>query len=326
MFLSPDKFPPRQMAANRLIWLALIIAVGFDLAIITFADLHLTVAYAPVFIYILSTCALISLLYRYVLNEKALFLFGETIAQTIVASFAIMVTLLLGARLNLPMTDETLYNIDRFLTFDWYAHARWLNEQPHWFNEFLKFCYQSYGMQAIILIPALFIRGHSDQGQRFVMVFFLSGMVTAILASLLPAEAMYMHFHLDPASYPNLEPAAAFLHRAELYAMRGHTTDNLVYPGMGIVTFPSFHTTMAILLIYASIPMPWMRLWAIPVNLGMIIATPFHGGHYLIDVIGGLIIGFACVYWAETILPPRSQDSSPWLDQLGTDTDNAPPA
>lgn len=325
MFRAPDIFPPRQIAANRLIWMALIVAAGLDLAIVNFAEIHIVVAYAPVFAYIFLTCGLISLTYRYVLHEKALFMFGETIAQTICASFVIMVTILLGARLGLPLADDSLMKIDHFLGFDWYAHAQWLNDQPAWFNEFLKFCYQSYGLQAVILIPALFIRGHSDQGQRFVMVFFITGMITAFLASVIPAEAMYLHFHVDPTIYTHLEPAASILHEPELMAMRNRTSDVLVYPGMGLVTFPSFHTVMAIILIYASIPLPLMRLWAIPVNLGMIISTPFHGGHYLIDVMAGFIIGFVGVYCAETILPPRSQASGLFLNQLGTDTESSPP-
>ncbi len=326
MFRSPNIFPPRQMAANRLIWLALTITCGLDLAVVNFAQLDIVIAYLPVFIYIFVTCALISLAYRFAIHEKALFMFGETIAQTICASFVIMITVLLGARLNLPMWDDTLFKIDHFLGFDWRAHAAWLNDAPHWFNETLKFAYQSYGMQAVILVPALFIRGHSDQGQRFVMVFFIAGMITAILASFIPAEAMFLHFHIDPSAYPNIEPAAALLHEPELLAMRNRTTDVLLYPGMGIVTFPSFHTAMAIILMYASIPLPLMRLWAIPLNLAMIISTPFNGGHYLIDVIAGLIIGFYAVYCAERILPPRSQAAGMFLAQLGNDADNAPPA
>lgn len=324
-FRSPDIFPPRQMAANRLIWLVLLVTIGFDMTVLNFANLQLVIAYAPVFIYIFAICALISLTYRYVMHEKALFMFGETVAQTICASFCIMVTVLMGARLNLPLVDDALLKTDHFLGFDWYAHAAWINQQPEWVNSLLKFAYQSYGMQAVILIPALFIRGHSDQGQRFVMVFYITGMITGILASLLPAEAMYIHYHIDPHTLGPVEPAAALLHAPELIAMRHHTTDVLVYPGMGLVTFPSFHTTMAIILIYASIPLPLMRLWALPLNLAMILATPYHGGHYLIDVMAGFVIGFFGIWCAETILPPRSQAPGIFLNQLGTEADTTPP-
>ena len=236
-----------------------------------------------------------------------------------------MISVLIGARADLSLVDDRLFQIDRFLGFDWYAHAAWVNAQAAWFNEILRFCYQSYGLQAVILIPALFIRNHSDQGQRFVMVFYITGMITALIAPLIPAEAMYLHFHIDPASFPNAQPAAALLHAPEFIAMRNHTTDVLLYPGMGLVTFPSFHAAMAVILIYASIPMPLMRLWALPVNFGMILATPFHGGHYMIDVVAGLVIAFFAVWCAETILPPRSQASGVFLSQLGSEADKASP-
>ena len=49
-FRSPDIFPPRQMAANQLIWLVLIATCGLDLTIVNFAELHIVIAYLPVFI------------------------------------------------------------------------------------------------------------------------------------------------------------------------------------------------------------------------------------------------------------------------------------
>lgn len=325
MFRSPDIFPPRQMAANRLIWFVLIITIGFLMAVINFLELKLTVPYTPVFLYLFATCALISFVYRFVVHEKALFLFGETIAQTICSSFCIMMTLLLGARLDLPMIDDGLLAIDRFLGFDWRGHAQWLMQQPRWFNDFLRFCYQSYGMQAVILIPILFIRNHSDYAQRFVMAFYITGMMTAVIATFLPAEAMFAHFNIQPEEYPGLEAAAARLHLPELTAMRSHATDELLYPGMGIVTFPSFHTVMAVLLIYVSIPFRLVRWIAIPINIGMVVSTPYHGGHYLIDVIAGLVIAFIGIYLAERILPPRSQASGIFLTQLGNAADTAAP-
>lgn len=326
MFRPPDIFPPRQMAANRLIWMTLLLICGQELAIARFADLEIVVAYAPMFVYIFATCALISLFYRYVMHEKALFMFGETIAQILCTSFVIMIAVLLGARMNLPLIDDALMKIDHFLGFDWRHHAAWLNDQPAWFNAFLAFCYQSYGMQAVILVPALFIRRQSDQAQRFVMVFLFTGMVTALLSALLPAEAMFLHFGIDPAAYPNLEPAAALLHQPELLAMRHHTTNMLVYPGMGLVTFPSFHTSMGVILIYVAINLPLLRLVAIPLNLGMIFSTPFHGGHYLVDIIAGIVIAFIGIYGAERVLPPRSQAASALLNQLGSAAERTPPS
>jgi hypothetical protein len=326
MFHSPDIYPPRQMAANRLIWFTLIITIGVLMAMINFLELKLSIPYLPVFLYLFGTCALISLAYRFVVHEKALFLFGETIAQTMCSSFCIMVTLLLGARLNLPMIDDALIAIDHFIGFDWREHAHWLYQQPAWFNDFLRFCYQSYGMQAVLLIPILFIKNQSDYGQRFVMAFYMTGMMTAIIATLLPAEAMFMHFNIQPEEYPGLEAAAARLHEPELTAMRARVTSEILYPGMGIVTFPSFHTVMAVLLIYVSIPFRLVRWIAIPINIGMIFATPFHGGHYLTDVIGGLVIAFLGIYWAERILPPRSQASGVFLTQMGNVTETGIPS
>jgi membrane-associated phospholipid phosphatase len=78
----------------------------------------------------------------------------------------------------------------------------------------------------------------------------------------------------------------------------------------GIVTFPSFHTALAIVLIYVHRPplpsfVPLMIL-----NVVMLVAIPFAGHHYLVDMIAGAgvaAISIAIVRLA--IRPSLSEDS-----------------
>ncbi|MGF6606083.1 membrane-associated phospholipid phosphatase [Paraburkholderia sp. WSM4175] len=53
---------------------------------------------------------------------------------------------------------------------------------------------------------------------------------------------------------------------------------------------PSFHTTLAIVFIYALRRMPRLLLFAIPLNVTMILSTPTQGGHYLADVFASLLL------------------------------------
>lgn len=323
MFRSPDHFPPRQMAANRLIWLALLLTGGVEYALINLFNIELVIAYKPLFIYLLSVCAAISLFYRFAIHEKTLFMLGECIAQTLGACMVVLLAAAMGARMNLPLADDWLLAADNFIGFDWPAHARWLSQQPQWLGEALRFCYNSYGAQLALLIPLLFFSHHSDYGQRIVMMFYISGMVAALFATLLPAQGVLLHLGLASGTFTPVPPAAPLLH-AEAFAAMREGAMTLVFPSLGIGTFPALHAILAVMLIYASMPFRRLRWAVIPLNLVMIVATLFHGGHYLLDILMGLVCAYIGVYWAERILPPRSQAFSAALNQVAIPGETSP--
>ena len=311
------------MAANRLIWLALLLTGGLEHALINLFNIELVIAYKPLFIYVLSVCLAISLFYRFISHEKALFMLGECIAQILLASFVVLTAAAMGARMGLPLADSWLLTFDNTIGFDWPDHARWLSQQPAWLGEFFRFCYNSYAAQLAILIPVIFFYRHSDYGQRVAMMFYISGMIAALFATLFPAQGVYMHLGLDPSSFSPVPPAAPLLHAQAFAAMREGGMQ-LVFPSLGIGTFPALHAILAVMLIYASMPLTRVRWLVITLNICMVIATLFHGGHYLVDVIMGLVIAFIGIYWAEHILPPRSQEFSPALNQVAIAGETSP--
>lgn len=325
MFLSPDDFPPRQMAANRLIWMSLVIACGLIVTISSFLDIAIQINYKPLFIYLFTVCALTAGIYRYIRQEKAIFMLGESIAQLLIASFVILSLAALGARIPIPLADQALYDLDQFIGFDWHNYAALLAIKDSWTYGVFKFCYQSYGAQLSILLPMIFFYQHSDYGQRAVMMFLVAGIGAAILSTLMPAEGVYTYLHLDPNALEQTPPSAPLVHHKSFHDMRDATSNIIYYPAIAMGTFPSMHAILAIMLIYISVPLTRLRWCVIPFNIMMIIATPYHGGHYLTDVIAGIILAFIGIYVAESILPPRSEASSTILNQLGTHARTQPP-
>ena len=70
-----------------------------------------------------------------------------------------------------------------------------------------------------------------------------------------------------------------------------------------LVTFPSFHTTWAILLAYA---FRGRRRWFIPaviLNAAVIAATLTTGWHYFTDVIGGVLLAVAVIWLTKRLEP-----------------------
>ena len=66
----------------------------------------------------------------------------------------------------------------------------------------------------------------------------------------------------------------------------------------GVLTFPSFHAASAALYIWGLWPMRWLRPLNLLVNGAMIAATPIGGGHFLVDVLGGVAVA-ASIYAAR---------------------------
>lgn len=64
----------------------------------------------------------------------------------------------------------------------------------------------------------------------------------------------------------------------------------------GLITFPSFHAAGAVILAFA---FGWLGRWAIPLvvlNMLMFVSALIVGGHYVVDLIAGGIVGMAVLY------------------------------
>jgi len=153
------------------------------------------------------------------------------------------------------------------------------------------------------LICGLFIARQTAHGQRFVMVGLITALITIVLATFYPAMGEHIYYHLAKTDFPNIFTASAWEHSEGLAALRDPNVTAITYPGPGIVMFPSYHAIMAGMLMYASLPFRWLRLIVIPANVLMLLATPSSGGHYLVDVIAGVVVLIISVALAERILP-----------------------
>ena len=74
----------------------------------------------------------------------------------------------------------------------------------------------------------------------------------------------------------------------------------------GLVTFPSFHTSLAIITTYAVRGIRFVTLPVAILNGLVIVSTLPEGGHYLIDVIAGAIISIIAIVAIRTGYLPGS--------------------
>lgn len=205
---------------------------------------------------------------------------------------------------GLPMQDSVLDAADRAMGLDWLAFLRWLDGHA-WFARILSFTYASFMPQILLLLVVLPFMGQGPAARVTVLAMILAGVVTISISGLLPALSTFAHYRVDLAEYPQLKPAAAFIHLPDLLAAHAGQPLHLdLMKAHGIITFPSYHAALGLLALLGAWSNRWLRWPLFVVNVLMIVATPIDGGHYFTDVLGGLAIAAACHVCARRLLLP----------------------
>ncbi len=199
----------------------------------------------------------------------------------------------LGA--HFPLQDGMFAAIDRSMGFDWLAIVADVNEWPA-LVKLLEAGYH-YTIGAVIYALAfLNVIKRADRIAEFFWAMTLTCIAANVLSALLPAAGAYV-FHAPPMEMRSAISAdAGIWHMNHFEALRngGFRVFDLATTE-GLVTFPSYHTAMALL-----IPIV-MRGYGVVTALAwtfaaiVVASTVPVGGHYLIDVIVGAALAFGCV-------------------------------
>ena len=190
--------------------------------------------------------------------------------------------------------DQTalIARLDQWLGFDWLAHYESLSHLPV-ADSFLRDAYHSFYLQFFALPLVLLVCGYAAHA-RLLLNCFLLGVVTVMaVASLFPTVDPLLWNRVLPL---NAEGHTGFSRIDHLLMLRDGSLTRLRMDEMtGIICFPSFHTVAACLFAGFSAPLGPARFSMIGLNAAMIAATPRWGGHYLVDVLAGIVIGVGLI-------------------------------
>lgn len=207
-----------------------------------------------------------------------------------------------GGSLAMPLRDEWYHAWDQVLGFNWIFWLGVLNEHPA-INQFLVLAYHSMLFQTVGLVVVLALTLKYCALNQFILAYFLSAVVTVIIAAAFPAMSPLVHYGLTPADYPNITLAVPLEFQVHALAMRdGNMRLIDLGTAQGLVTFPSFHTVSAILLVFGFWRIPLARWPALLLNIVMLIAIPIEGSHYLVDVIAGVLVAVLAWYGAGMLI------------------------
>lgn len=203
----------------------------------------------------------------------------------------------LGTAATLPFQDARLAQIDQWLGFDWVAFVKFANSSAlaSWL---LVKAYQSTPYMLTGTMLWFCISGQGERLAEFLALSCITSIGIAIGMMILPAAGAYSYYHLPFAAYENFGAGSGMWHHELLMALRtGQTTviDFNVPNSNCLVTFPSGHTILAIIMTYALRGSRWTLIPALIVNGAMLVSTIPHGGHHLFDLIVGGVIGVCAI-------------------------------
>jgi len=224
--------------------------------------------------------------------------------MTLFTIIGVVLSYALAARAG-GLWDSRLAAADRLLGADWPAFFHAADQYPImlWIG---AIAYHSLPLQMVICIVALSATRAFDALRSAVIAAVMSGSITILTSGLFPA----MGNVFDPKAYSILWPSVAWLEQDLLSGLRSGTYRALDLTHLwGIVTFPSFHATLPIILAWASRDTPWLRSTA-PIWAGLtILATPLFGGHYAVDVLAGVALAPLAIFFASNGFMDRQRFS-----------------
>jgi hypothetical protein len=226
---------------------------------------------------------------------------GATSTAQVIAFAAVGAPLsYLAASANLPLHDHALATIDRALGLDWKALLAWMNASPAIYAV-LRPIYLSLTLQMTTVVLCLAFSGRLIWLRVYTISFFFAALISIAVSAVLPAAGAWPYYALTAADSPHILPAVSTSWPV-FDGLRDGTFRDLVAVGSeGIITFPSLHAALAVIVIAALWPVAILRWVFLALNAVMLIATPIDGSHYFIDVFAGVATAVLCLAAARRI-------------------------
>jgi membrane-associated phospholipid phosphatase len=293
--------------ASRAAWAITCGLVLVDAALIVVQEFSIPPGSFAIVVGCTLLCLALSWFYKHVRPDEALRSLLATAAFLVAFSGAAACLSYLGASLSLPLRDALFADMDRALGFDWLSHLGFVADRPL-LAAALTIAYHSCVAQLAVVLVVLAVQRNWARLAEFQFLVAASGATIIILAVLLPAVGAYV-FH-DPSGdiVARLgDPDVGRWHLGDFTALRDGTMREIpLRRAEGLVTFPSFHTALALVFTWSLVHNRWLALPMALLNGAMVISTLAIGGHYLIDVLAGGAIAFACILLVPALRADRA--------------------
>ena len=184
---------------------------------------------------------------------------------------------------------------------------QWFSARPV-VNKLAYYCYAALIPQQFLAFVLLPLLGRIERAQTLMLAVALGLLVTHGLGYFVPAVGAYPYYDITPAEHPGVSLYLGGSCAPEVAALRsGELIDLTQRRLVGLMAFPSFHAMSAVLVAWAFWSVPYLRWPALMLNVGMVLATPLHGSHYMCETVAGVLLAYPCLMLARRLLRPAGR-------------------
>jgi membrane-associated phospholipid phosphatase len=228
-----------------------------------------------------------------------------TLVVTILSGGLIAV---MSTRSPVPLGDATLIRADWALGLSARDFVMTVAAGPEWVIEGLRRAYVATTVLTLATLLVLPLIGQKRAAINFMLLFQLTVLTASVAAFLLPAYGVYTT--IDPETVSRLPRHAGRYFWTALSAIRTAPDPVLSINSINaVVSFPSFHTVMALLFAQAWHKVRVVNVAMVGLSGVIIVSTVPMGGHYFIDVIAGLILWWG---WSRVLEAALARNAAPF--------------
>ena len=130
--------------------------------------------------------------------------------------------------------------------------------------------------------------------------FVFATLLTIAISAVLPAAGVWLHYGLSEAD-ARAVPVVSTVWPVFTGLRDGSVRALVALGAEGVITFPSLHAALAVIMIAALWPVAVLRWPILALNVVMLVATPIDGAHYLIDILAGIGIAALSIVAARAV-------------------------
>ena len=201
----------------------------------------------------------------------------------------------LAATFAMPLRDADFVALDAAMGFHWHEWFEFV-AMHRAIRIPLFLAYFTFLPQIVGSILYFAHTGQTARNIELIWIAIISLTLTSIVSAPFPAVGPYVHF------YGRQTPDIVALMAVRAGGPHIFVTSQL----QGLITFPSFHTVLAIAFIYVHRPPSRSFIPVAILDALMLIAIPSEGHHYLIDMVSGAAIAAISIAIVRAAIFPRS--------------------